>query len=202
MRDVAKLNSFNILLPDANWDNFSENYSFTMPELSRFLIKLFECWWQDETIERPDISFFNDILSKIVGGNSSLCTLGSFKTLAVIIESDGAIRPHDVLRINGGYKSIPLNVKSNEIDEIILDDDFISAASHEFTENDVPCLTCPVFGFCGGGFVAHRFSKSRKYQNPSVYCQVLYELIDHAYWRLAQHVKSSSSTTQTLNSCT
>lgn len=188
MRDVAGIASFNVLLPDANWDNFEEIYSFDVEELKIYLIQLFECWWEDTTEWRPDISFFRDIISKIIGGNSSLCTLGSFRTLAVIIESDGSIRPHDVLRINGGYQSIPPNIAKNEIEDIFLNEDFKGAARQEFTANDVPCLTCPVFKYCGGGFVAHRFSTQRQYQNPSVYCAALYGLIDHVYWRVAANV--------------
>lgn len=41
------------------------------------------------------------------------------------------------------------------------------------------CSNCIVKDVCGGGLLAHRFSKEREFDNPSVYCFDLFLLIKH-----------------------
>jgi hypothetical protein len=41
---------------------------------------------------------------------------------------------------------------------------------------------------CGGGYLPHRFSKENGYDNPSVYCDDLYETFEHIASVLESHI--------------
>jgi sulfatase maturation enzyme AslB (radical SAM superfamily) len=56
------------------------------------------------------------------------------------------------------------------------------------------CQTCPVVKVCGGGYIPHRYSAARKFDNPSVYCRDLEKLIRHIHATLHQTIESAIQT--------
>ncbi len=88
----------------------------------------------------------------------------------------------DLLRICGGrYAEDELNVFDDRLDAI--------GPTHGLDRLRQPCATCQncvYFDACGGGLLSHRFD-GVSFDNPSVYCSVLYALADAAFdkWRAA-----------------
>jgi uncharacterized protein len=39
------------------------------------------------------------------------------------------------------------------------------------------CLNCPVYEFCGGGFLGNRFANKNGFDNPTIYCRDIIRLI-------------------------
>ena len=179
-----KCKAFNVLLPDANYDNFDQYIPWSKEQLSSWLKTLFDCWWRDKPAE-IDLSFFVNLVELILGGVSSTESVGSFSAPTIIIDTDGAVQAHDVLRMNGGLRDYGVNIIDSSISEIFNDELYAIVRSGDYT-NDAPviCQSCPVFQYCKSGFVGHRYSSNNNYDNPSVYCDVLFDLITHVYLTL------------------
>jgi uncharacterized protein len=52
---------------------------------------------------------------------------------------------------------------------------------------------------CGGGYLPHRFSKKNGYDNPSVYCDDLYETYEHVQSVLEEHIYVSKPGGERIN---
>ena len=59
---------------------------------------------------------------------------------------------------------------------------------------DVPlcetCQSCLASEVCGGGYIPHRYSSEVRgvlrpgFENPTIYCDAIYGLVEHAYHRV------------------
>lgn len=181
--------SINLLFPDANHDNYSNYYPYSIKEFSSFLIPLFDLWWGDEIGERPSIRFFESVLKRAFGQPSTSESIGYGEAPAIIIETNGSIQAHDVLRTTLLNHSYAGNVLTHEISTI--DDDVlyrsVNPSLFSLAYNSLPsvCKNCPAADICRGGFVAHRFSAENIFDNPSIYCDALFSTITHIYLRAA-----------------
>jgi uncharacterized protein len=55
----------------------------------------------------------------------------------------------------------------------------VHAVIHDGIPLSATCEACPEVGICGGGYLPHRFSRERRFDNPSVWCADILRLIDH-----------------------
>lgn len=173
----------NILLPDGHFENFPPRFEFFYNPLvtpyGDWLIELYNHWRNDRDENKPVISFFENIVGMILGLDKGDELIGKRKNGAICIETDGSIEVVDPLRICGeGFTRNNLNVASNEISDILslpLFDLFYN--SHTILCNK--CDACSVKDICGGGYLAHRYSKHNGFDNPSIYCKDLMKLITY-----------------------
>ncbi|MDA9474134.1 hypothetical protein XI03_06325 [Bradyrhizobium sp. CCBAU 65884] len=170
----------NILLPDADHDTMSTYVKSSLNEFSSFLMELFDEWWKD--YPRTNIRFFEDIINKIVGADASSDLVGSAECRSIIIDSDGDIEAHDVSRINKSGAHFEFNVHRDSISRVFDDPTFKKLNQTERVPQK--CSECPVYNICRSGFVPHRYSRENGYNNPSIYCEVLFNLIYHIYFKL------------------
>jgi uncharacterized protein len=52
---------------------------------------------------------------------------------------------------------------------------------------------------CGGGYLPHRFSKQNNYDNPSVYCDDLYSMLENMQSVLERHLYVSKPGGERVN---
>jgi uncharacterized protein len=149
-----------------------------------WLIRLFDEWF-----DREDTSFHIRIFEDIIGllfrpglGNDSL---GGGRNGIVVIEADGGIEPIDVLKICGdSFTKLGLNVHTNEIRDVY--GARLMQLYHEgVTQSCDTCKSCPVVNVCGGGYLPHRYRSDNGFDNPTVYCSDLMNLITHVRSRVA-----------------
>jgi uncharacterized protein len=200
LRDDLQVSHANVLLPDADHDNYHQYYSYDLSAFSDFLCGLFDEWWNDVSDNSVDIRLFDNLLKKLLGGQSSTEALGTGGAATIIIETDGSIQAHDVFRINNTGHLYGINVNSHDIEQILSDEVFKTGLKWRFKRGVAPilpdsvkCGSCPVHPICGGGFPAHRYSSAKGYNNPSVYCDALFSLITHAYVTVAADCVAESS---------
>lgn len=175
--------SVNILLPDNHYDNLPPGINNTEDRNNTlygdWLIALYDCWSIDPNINKPKIPFFGNIIGLILGYEKGDELIGKRKNRAITIETDGAIEVVDPLRICGnGFTRNNLNVTRNEISEI----EALQLFQAYYDSHDIlcdKCRDCPVQNVCGGGYLGHRYSKHRGFNNPSIYCKDLMKLILH-----------------------
>ena len=178
------IRTFNVLLPDANHENYHQYVAHPPAMFGDFLTGLFDAWWNDAP-ERITIPFFLSLLRKLVIGRTISESVGAFTAPSIVVETDGAIQAHDVLRMNTPAHVYGGNVLTDEIDQIFTDSVY-SAVNREANAETTSskCKACPAFEVCQGGFVAHRFSNANGYVNPSVYCTALFQIVTHVHFAL------------------
>jgi uncharacterized protein len=147
-----------------------------------WLIRSFDHWWNSGAT--PKIRIFESILRLACGLSSPVESLGLEVIDLVVVETNGDIEGLDSLKGTfEGATVLGFNVHQ---------DSFDAAARHALVKlrqigidqlSDT-CRRCPVVKICGGGYIPHRYSEDRGFDNPSVYCRDLENLIRHIYGSL------------------
>lgn len=148
-----------------------------------YLIPIFDEWWFGDTLETEIREFWN-AGRVIMGGESELDSLGNRPLRFVAVETDGALHGLDKLRsCEDGLTDLELNV--HEDDFIRLEErDGFSAIAMRGVPLPTGCSSCQERTTCAGGYLPHRYSKIRQFDNPSVWCADLLALLAHIRQRL------------------
>lgn len=170
------------LLPD----NTHETIGAVRAELgptpgADFLIPIFEDWWTNGTMDIR-VGPFMAIARSILGGECEVDFIGNNPLGYLFVESDGSIEGLDVLRVCGdGMAATGLNVKDNDFAEL-------EGLHRTLVFDGMPlpegCRSCPERDTCAGGYLPHRYSKARGFDNPSAWCADLLKLFGHIRGRL------------------
>ncbi|NUR62185.1 MAG: FxsB family radical SAM/SPASM domain protein [Catenulispora sp.] len=152
-----------------------------------WLLTVFDRWNADR---RPfPIRSFSSVLDALRGLPSGTESLGLDPVDLVVVETDGSLEQADSLK--AAYAGAPVtgfDVFSHSFDEASVHPGF-EARRHGMADLCETCRRCPLVTVCGGGLRTHRYrapstesveGKSVEvdpFENPSVYCNDLKELI-------------------------
>lgn len=178
-----QIKAIDFLFPDHHYDFLPKVYrqKNMSPEYTPFgdwWIKLFDRWFTD-TEDKPGIRFLSQIILMIIGIDNGFETIGQQENNYLIIETDGSIEASDYLKACGdGFTKEGKNVLFDGFDKAIYAN---LIALHRQSHKQLPkrCSQCLIKKVCGGGHLAHRFSRLQGFDNPSVYCFDLMKLITH-----------------------
>ncbi|MFY7671275.1 radical SAM protein [Tenacibaculum sp. MEBiC06402] len=162
----------NFLIPDYTHDNFPFDKDKTA--MADWLIELFDIWISDAN--RFKIPIFLGLLNSLMRLQENVKN----ESTVLVIETNGEIEAIDSLKACGhGFTKTGLNIKNHNFDDIqntslgkLYFNDFNTKLSSQ-------CLQCPLKEICKGGRLVHRFNKENGFNNPSVYCNDLINLIAH-----------------------
>lgn len=175
-----------LLLPHSNWEHQPPGLRFQRDpddpkrgggEYAQWLIAMFDAWNADG---RPvPLRTFESVVAAMYGRPSTAEAIGLDPVDLLVIETDGTLEQVDSLKTAfEGAAATGLNVWDNSLDEaavipgITVRRDGIDGVS-------ALCRSCDVVQVCGGGFYPHRYRPGTDFDNPSVYCSDLKEMIDH-----------------------
>jgi uncharacterized protein len=169
---------FDILPPDATHiDN--------PPPIADYFIKLFDVWLDNYAARGVRIATLDAMIRGLVGKLSLSDTIGLGPIETVTLMTDGSLEPLDVLRITGdGATASKLNVRSNAINDVRTDPIWRQAFEASTHLCDT-CMSCEYLDSCGGGHLAQRWSRERRYDNPSVYCESWKRIFGHIWERIS-----------------
>ena len=142
-----------------------------------WLIDAFDHWLAMGSTLR--IRWFEAIMKALIGLPSGVESVGLSPVDLVVIQTDGSLEAVDSLKSTfNGAVCLGYDVFRHDLDIVSQDIAVTSrqagaAALHE------QCQSCPVLHVCGGGYLPHRYSSARGFDNPSVYCRDLEKLIRH-----------------------
>lgn len=160
-----------------------------------FLIPIFDDWSSSESFNGPSDVRIGDLwnMSRIIlGGRSRIETLGGESPRYVFVESDGEIEGLDNLRVCAeGMAKMHLNVMTSGFDDILRAETMHRKAIFEGMDLPEGCRACPERDTCAGGYLPHRFSSARGFDNPSVWCADLLKLFTHLRKRLGVTVEET-----------
>ena len=156
-----------------------------------WLIRAFDFWCSQPT--RTDIRIFMSMIRMIFGAPTLVESLGLLPVDLIVIEANGDIEGVDSLKATfNGATQLGYNVERDSFDRVAQD---ISVRSRQNGANGLcrKCQECGVVEVCGGGYLPHRYSLERGFDNPSVYCADLEKLIRHIHRSLVQELPSAWS---------
>ncbi|MEY9962912.1 uncharacterized protein ABIA33_000938 [Streptacidiphilus sp. MAP12-16] len=164
------------LLPHATWDQPPTRPDGHETPYADWLLTVFDRW---EAQGRPvPVRMFDSVLRTLDGLSSLTESLGLDPADLVVIETDGSLEQADSLKT--AFDGAP----ATGFD--VFADDFDSAARHPGMIDrqsgldglSEKCRSCPVVRSCGGGLYAHRYRTGEGFDNPSVFCPDLMQLIN------------------------
>ncbi|MGW0753229.1 radical SAM/SPASM protein FxsBH, inactivated beta-hydroxylase extension form [Streptomyces sp. NPDC002587] len=171
------------LLPHATWETPPVRPDGRPDAYARWLLRAFDHW---EAQGRPvPVRLFDSLLSTLRGGPSLTESLGLAPTDLVVVETDGTLEQADSLKTaHEGAAATGFDVFRHSFDEVAAHPG-IRARQAGLAGVSAECRRCPVVRSCGGGLYAHRYRAANGFDNPSVYCADLRELVEGVEARTA-----------------
>ena len=182
--DDVGATSVDYLIPDHTHETIDAVRSkYGATPLSDWLIPVFDDWWARDSI-RVRVRTFDAIIGSILQNRIRVGHFGNPPLGYLVVEADGSIEGLDVLKIcEPGLAETGLTVRSEE--------SLVSALPpfhRETVFEGVPlptgCHGCREASTCSGGWLPHRFSRARNFDNPSAWCADLLKLFGHVRSRL------------------
>lgn len=185
------IKKINFLFPHATYD-------FPPPHLGNrietnyadWLIAIFDEWFEDDS-PKPMVRLFHQVIELIIGIDRGFDYLGKRNLEFLVIETDGSIEATGALKVCGnGFTKEGKNILNNTIEEAL---NTPLARQYQLSHKHLPqkCVECPIVNVCGGGFLPHRFSNERGFDNPSIYCKDLMKLITHIQNKIFYYLPSN-----------
>ena len=150
-----------------------------------WLISIFDEWFSHPS--QTEIRLFENLIDVLLGGRSQTDGTGEGSFNLFTIETDGTIEDVDLFK--AAYPGAARLSSSSQPPPNVATTTFVDLAASPTVLNRhrlnmvgglcKTCRQCPAVQACGGGFVAHRWSKENGFSNPSVYCADLYKLSAH-----------------------
>ncbi|MFG2978279.1 radical SAM/SPASM protein FxsBH, inactivated beta-hydroxylase extension form [Streptomyces sp. NPDC048331] len=171
------------LLPHATWETPPARPDGAPDAYARWLLRIFDHW---DRLGRPvPVRIFESLLSTLRGGPSLTESLGLAPTDLVVVETDGTLEQVDSLKSAfEGAAATGFNVFDHAFDQVAAHPG-VRARQLGLAGVSDSCRRCPVVRSCGGGLYTHRYRDGNGFDNPSVYCTDLRELVDGVEGRTA-----------------
>lgn len=148
-----------------------------------WLVEFFDLWFFQNRADRH-IRYFENIIRMLFGYPISTDNIGGRPVDVVVVETDGSVEPTDAFKCcEHGITKLGLNVLRDEFDALrhVPMVRTLQAGAPALCST---CQSCEVVGVCGGGYMPHRYSKEHGFDNPSVYCADLEQLVRHVRRRV------------------
>ncbi|MDT7841905.1 FxsB family cyclophane-forming radical SAM/SPASM peptide maturase [Streptomyces justiciae] len=161
------------LLPHTTWDRPPPPGAAH----ARWLTTVYDRWSADG---RPfPVRLFDSVEAGLDAQESFTEALGLGSPDLVVVETDGEIEQADWLKTTKhGAPRTGFHVLHHTFDEAAGHPGFL-AQSGGLEALSRQCRDCSVVRICGGGLYGHRYRSDNGFDNPSVYCADLFQLIGH-----------------------
>lgn len=184
------MTNFSLLLPQLHYSMKEEykKFKYSQEELTygKWLCDLFDLWWDDPSPSKPDIQYFTDFLSLIMGEKRSHESFGDEENNVLVIETNGEVEASTSLKSCGhGFTKEGNHISTITLDEA-LDSDLIKLFVKSHKNLPKVCTTCDIKHICGGGRIAERYSEENGFDNPTVYCDDIKLIISHIQNRMLE----------------
>ena len=163
--------AINFLFPDQTLDDIaSVRARFGPTPVAEFMLPIADAWYDGEHT-RAEVPLLRNICRLILGGESRTDMFGNSPLGFVFIEADGDIEGLDVLRVDhDGLAATGLNVLNDRFTDISRASPFHEPVIFSGLPLPSGCSTCCERDTCAGGYLPHRFSEARGFDNSSAWC--------------------------------
>lgn len=192
--ETLQLKWFDFLLPDYTHDTVPAEWPTRQAKFTAFLIRAFDQWY---STARSGVAcrMFDSVVAKLLSLESSVDTIGMNGLGSIVIETDGSLEPHDVLRICPDYdRATGIRAGAHALERFTSSPVFMRTQNREGAVCN-QCKTCSQYRVCQGGHYAHRYSATSGFLNPSVHCEALYQFLGHVERTLAARLTPFATAT-------
>ena len=140
------------------------------------------------------IRMLDDMMKLLLGGSGVKEGVGLTDYGILVIDTDGSIKKNDTLKSSSprdGFSSV-LFAGSGAIAKFAASDEFLEYHRAQRPSSAI-CRACPILKVCGGGMLTHRFSASRGYDNPTVFCEDQRQLVARMRTHLSDHLDRAAA---------
>lgn len=97
-----------------------------------------------------------------------------------VIATDGAYEGLDTLKVAGdeSARTTGLTLWNSSLSEF-LSHEVMTARSRGIDGLCGECQSCPIVGWCGGGYLPTRYGRGNGYDNPSFFCSDMKRMFTH-----------------------
>jgi uncharacterized protein len=176
------------LLPHYNRDRLPPRPDGDPVAYGRWYWRLYQAWVGDRH-PHVEIRYFKNIVSQMAGGPAWVESMTLEPCQLVTIATGGEIEGVDCLKSTAsGVQVTGLDITGSSFDEALVTP-VLSSRQTGAGQLCQTCRSCRYMTFCAGGYLPHRYSRARGFDNPSVYCDDLYWLLD----RIRDHLGTLSA---------
>ena len=118
------------------------------------------------------VRILDDMLRLLLGGRAAKEGVRAEAFGILVVETDGTVAKNDTLKAahpGADRFERPPSIHDVELADLIVGDDYVRYEAGQRPTAGA-CAACPDFAVCGGGMPAHRWSATRGFDNPSVFC--------------------------------
>lgn len=177
--DELGIENVDLLLPDSTYQDLPKGRDSNPTIYKDWLIKAFDSWFfKHQSIK---LRTFEHLLSGIIGESNTLDSFGLGTLDYLTIETDGTYHTTDILKVAfENASSIGMNVFENSINDA-LNSEKVCQYNEMLSATSLPgkCIKCKYSSLCGAGSLPHRYSLENGFNNPTIYCNENYYLIEH-----------------------
>ena len=178
--DNCHLERIDLLLPDSTYLDPPIGRNQNPDLYKNWLLAVFNSWFNCHQGLR--FRTFEYILSGLLGVRTELDAFGLGKLDYLTIETDGSYHTSDILKITyENASNMNISVLDSNIEEAI-ENKKVNEYNELLKWDNLPlkCKECQFSYVCGGGSLPHRYSPENGFNNPTVYCNEMFALIQYA----------------------
>jgi uncharacterized protein len=179
LTDVLDISWFDVLFPDLTFDEKAQS-------VAQFYIGLFDCWYDELAKRNIGVRCAENFCRTVLGRQTEIESIGFGPVTTFSVLTDGSFEVLDVLKIRGRNGSdTDLNILTNDLDDIKTTSAWLDVLRSS-VELAPECKTCALHDSCGGGYIPSRWSKINGFNNPSVYCADIKQILGHVARRVSK----------------
>jgi len=165
------------LLPLKTFDNPPYYPNQESVAYGKWYFRIYKEWIEGRN-QHIDVRFIKNIITQLIGGSAIYEVMTSSPIGLLTISTDGNIEGVDCLKSIGEEIQVTdMNIFKNSFTEA-LGHDIVKLRQSGITDLHDKCKSCKYLYGCAGGYFPNRYSKKDKFNNPSVYCDDLYWLLE------------------------
>ncbi len=171
--------SIDFLFPLNNHDNPPPpaQYAASPAPYGDWLVRVYDSWIKQDV--RAGVRLFQSIMNMWLGLPTFVESIGLLPVDLIVIETNGEVEAVDSLKAAfRGATRLGFNIHDHAFDEVARHAGVLARQSGALSLCDT-CRACEIVEICGGGYIPHRYSAARTFDNPSIYCRDLTRLINH-----------------------
>jgi len=177
---IAELgvNFVDFLLPHHNWSSLPVRVRTDINyEYGLWYWEVFKVWVSDK-YPKLSIRFLENIVSQLSGGKNTFEAMTLAPCSLITIATDGGYEGVDCLKSTGsGIQKLGIGVDFGSFD-LAINNNLVKIRQSGDLQLASKCFDCRFKKVCAGGYFPHRWSNENGFDNPSVYCEDLFWLID------------------------
>ena len=164
------------LLPHYNWDRPFPGVDQTKAIYGEWLSAIWGSWLGGRH-SHMRIRFLDNIVARLIGHPGIYEQMTENAAQLIVINTNGFIEGVDTLKSTAsGAQITDIHLSDNSIDEVLAHP-VMTMRSDWNRSLPTGCQECQIKNICTGGYLPHRYSTAREFDNPSIFCRDLKHIV-------------------------